>query len=126
MFSTSGSPGNLKNLVTLGNPNLKAETADNIDVLVERYLNPFGMISAGYFYKRLTDPIVTQTFTLTNFQPVSNRPPGNVVIRKYIVNTVIGDCVSALAARAPGTARRRGGTAEIDGRPVGQERLGLS
>ena len=75
-FTTSGSPGNLKNLVTLGNPNLKAETADNFDVLVEHYLNPFGMISAGYFYKRLTDPIVTQTFTLTNFQPVPNRPPG--------------------------------------------------
>jgi TonB-dependent receptor len=75
-FSTAGSPGNLKNLVTLGNPDLKAETADNFDVLVEHYLNPFGMISAGYFYKRLTDPIVTQTFILTNFQPTPNLPPG--------------------------------------------------
>jgi len=75
-FTTAGSPGNLKNLVTLGNPNLKPETADNFDVLVEHYLNPFGMISAGYFYKRLTDPIVTQTFTLTNFQPAPNIQPG--------------------------------------------------
>jgi TonB-dependent receptor len=75
-FSTAGSPGNLKNLLTLGNPNLKPETADNFDVLVEHYLNPFGMISAGYFYKRLTDPIVTQTFVLTNFQPAPNIQPG--------------------------------------------------
>jgi TonB-dependent receptor len=75
-FTTAGSPGNLKNLVTLGNPNLKPETADNFDVLVEHYLNPFGLISAGYFYKRLSDPIVTQTFTLTNFQPAPNIQPG--------------------------------------------------
>jgi TonB-dependent receptor len=44
--------------VSLGNPNLKAETADNVDILVEHYINPFGIISAGYFYKNLTDPIV--------------------------------------------------------------------
>jgi TonB-dependent receptor len=75
-FSTAGSPGNLKNLVTLGNPNLKPETGDNFDVLIEHYLNPFGMISGGFFYKRLTDPIVTQTFTLTNFSPAPNLPPG--------------------------------------------------
>jgi len=75
-FSTSGSPGNQKNLVTLGNPNLKAETGDNIDVLLEHYLNPFGLISVGYFYKNLTDPIVTQSFILTNFQPIPTEPPG--------------------------------------------------
>jgi len=76
-FTTNGSPGNLKNLVTLGNPNLKAETADNFDVLIEHYLNPFGMITAGYFYKRLTDPIVSQTFVLTNFQPSPTAPKGS-------------------------------------------------
>ena len=75
-FSTSGSPGNQKNLVTLGNPNLKAETGDNIDVLLEHYLNPFGLVSIGYFYKNLTDPIVTQSFILTNFQPIPTEPPG--------------------------------------------------
>jgi TonB-dependent receptor len=75
-FTTAGSPGNLKNLLTLGNPNLKAETADNFDVLAEHYMNSFGMISAGFFYKRLTDPIVTQTFVLQNFQPAPNIPPG--------------------------------------------------
>jgi TonB-dependent receptor len=49
-------------LVSLGNPNLKAETADNIDVLFEHYLNPFGIITAGYFYKNLTEPIISHTF----------------------------------------------------------------
>jgi len=49
-------------LVGLGNPNLRAETADNIDVLFEHYLNPFGIITAGYFYKNLTDPIITHQF----------------------------------------------------------------
>jgi TonB-dependent receptor len=67
-FTTTSSPGSTKNTATLGNPNLKAETADNFDVLVEHYLNPFGMIEAGYFYKRLTDPIVTTQF-LKDFQP---------------------------------------------------------
>jgi TonB-dependent receptor len=49
-------------LVGLGNPNLKPETADNFDVLFEHYLNPFGVITAGYFYKNLTEPIITHTF----------------------------------------------------------------
>lgn len=49
-------------LVSLGNPSLKPETADNIDVLFEHYLNPFGIITAGYFYKNLTEPIVPHTF----------------------------------------------------------------
>jgi len=48
--------------VSLGNPNLKAERADNFDLLIEHYLNPFGMIEVGYFYKNLTDPIVSQSF----------------------------------------------------------------
>jgi TonB-dependent receptor len=61
---------------SFGNANLKAETGDDLDVLFEHYLNPFGMISAGYFYKFLHDPIVTQTFQLTNYQPTGG-PLGN-------------------------------------------------
>ena len=72
-----GAPGLANNTVSLGNPNLKAETADNFDVLIEHYLNPFGMISAGYFYKYLTDPIVTNSFVLTNFSPAPGVPPGS-------------------------------------------------
>ncbi len=48
--------------VSLGNPNLKAEHANNYDVLFEQYFKPLGLFQAGYFYKDLTDPIIaTQT-----------------------------------------------------------------
>ena len=79
-FTTNGSPGSQKNTATLGNPGLKAETADNFDVLVEHYLNPFGIISAGYFYKRLTDPIVAESFVLQNFQPSPVAPVGTYTV----------------------------------------------
>ena len=83
-FTSTGSPGSLKNTATLGNPNLKAETASNFDVLVEHYLNPFGMISGGFFYKRLTDPIVTNTFVLDNFQPSPVAPVGTYTVTQPV------------------------------------------
>ncbi len=52
--------------VSIGNPSLKAETADNVDLLIQHYINPFGLIEAGYFYKNLTDPIVSQSFFVTS------------------------------------------------------------
>jgi TonB-dependent receptor len=61
---------------SLGNANLKAEIGDDVDVLFEHYLNPFGMISAGYFYKYLTNPIISTQFQLVNFQPPGG-PLGN-------------------------------------------------
>jgi len=67
------SPGSRNNTVSLGNPNLKAETADNVDVLIERTLKPFGQISAGVFYKNIVDPIVSQSFFKT-FQPALAAP----------------------------------------------------
>ncbi|HXT27066.1 MAG TPA: TonB-dependent receptor [Candidatus Eisenbacteria bacterium] len=79
-FTTGGNP----NTAALGNPSLKAETADNFDVLVEHYLNPFGMISGGFFYKRLTDPIVTRTFVLDNFQPSPIAPPGSYKVTQPV------------------------------------------
>jgi TonB-dependent receptor len=44
--------------VSLGNPNLKSETANNYDILYERYFNDLGEFRAGFFYKQLYDPIV--------------------------------------------------------------------
>jgi len=41
--------------VSLGNPALKAEHADNFDVLLEQYLAPLGLIQAGYFYFTATE-----------------------------------------------------------------------
>jgi len=60
--------------VSFGNPNLKAETANNYDLLVEHYLKPFGMIQGGFFYKQLYDPIVTQSELRENYTPVPGNP----------------------------------------------------
>jgi TonB-dependent receptor len=54
--------------VSIGNPNLKAEHANNYDVLYERNLSPLGLIQAGYFYKDLSDPIVTLQTLTNNYQ----------------------------------------------------------
>lgn len=43
--------------VTVGNPDLKPEHANNYDVLYERYLKPYGQMQAGFFYKALSQPI---------------------------------------------------------------------
>jgi TonB-dependent receptor len=59
----SGTPA----LVTVANPNLKAEHADNFDVLFERYLRSGGMFQAGFFYKYLTDPIVNGQSLVANY-----------------------------------------------------------
>ncbi len=50
------------NVVSLGNPNLKAEYSNNYDLLFERFLNPAGIFQAGFFYKQLSDPIVNGQF----------------------------------------------------------------
>ncbi len=41
----------------IGNPDLDVTTAWNLDLMWEMYLQPIGIISAGVFYKDLTDPI---------------------------------------------------------------------
>jgi TonB-dependent receptor len=52
------SPGGVRTTSSIGNPNLRAEHADNFDLLYEQSLNPVGLLQAGVFYKRLSDPIV--------------------------------------------------------------------
>jgi TonB-dependent receptor len=79
-FTTTGSPGSIKNTASLGNPDLKAERADNIDVLFEHYLHPFGVLSGGIFYKNLSDPIVSTTRVLENFQPSPIAPVGTYTV----------------------------------------------
>jgi TonB-dependent receptor len=79
-YTSTGSPGSLKNTASLGNPDLKAEIADNIDVLFERYLQPFGLVSGGFFDKNLSDPIVTSTRVLDNFQPTPIAPVGTYTV----------------------------------------------
>ncbi len=48
--------------VTAGNPNLRPEHAWNFDLMVEHFLPSVGVISAGVFYKRLTDVILVRDF----------------------------------------------------------------
>jgi TonB-dependent receptor len=54
----SVSPGGVRTLSSIGNPNLKAEHADNVDLLYEQNLKPVGLLQAGMFYKHLSDPII--------------------------------------------------------------------
>lgn len=43
--------------VDIGNTNLKATYSHNFDLMAEYYIEPLGLISAGLFYKDLSDPI---------------------------------------------------------------------
>lgn len=54
--------------VSIGNPNLKAEYANNYDILYERSFNNSGLLQAGYFYKDLSNPIVTLQTLTNNYQ----------------------------------------------------------
>jgi TonB-dependent receptor len=72
---------------SFGNPNLKAETANNYDILIEHYLKPFGLIQGGFFYKQLYDPIVTQSELRQNYTPVpgdSHYPLGEWLVSQPV------------------------------------------
>ncbi len=70
---------------SIGNPSLTAEHANNYDVLYERNLTPLGLIQAGYFYKDLSDPIVTRQFYSTTIS-FPTLPPGTNVLVSQPVN----------------------------------------
>jgi TonB-dependent receptor len=65
----TGGNGAYKNTVAFGNPNLKAETGDDIDVLYEHYFKTFGVLSGGYFFKHLASPPVSTQQVLNNYLP---------------------------------------------------------
>lgn len=52
--------------VALGNPNLKPEHANNYDLLYERYLNPAGILQAGFFAKQLSGTLISTSYTATS------------------------------------------------------------
>ena len=70
-------------VVTISNPNLKAEHADNYDVLFEQYLKSGGMFQAGFFYKNLTDPIVNGQYIATTWPGV---PAGTNTLVSQVQN----------------------------------------
>lgn len=67
-WTVSGNGAN-RYSVNFGNANLKAETGDDVDVLYDHYLKTFGVVSVGYFYKSLQNPIVSSTYQLVSYLP---------------------------------------------------------
>ena len=62
-FQSAPSGGSARSTYSLGNPNLKSEYADNIDLLYENALPRAGLLQAGFFYKNFSNPIVaTSTY----------------------------------------------------------------
>jgi TonB-dependent receptor len=51
-----------------GNPQLKPEHANNYDLLYERYLNPTGIVRAGFFFKQIDDTLISTSYTATSGQ----------------------------------------------------------
>jgi len=60
--------------VIIGNPALRPEHAHNYDALYERYMTPIGLVRAGFFYKSLSDPIVTLLSGPLNNPPACPQP----------------------------------------------------
>ncbi|HEV2322839.1 MAG TPA: TonB-dependent receptor [Terracidiphilus sp.] len=81
-----GGNGAYKFTVQFGNPNLKAETGDDIDVLYEHYFKTFGVLSGGYFYKHLSLPPVSTQKILNNYLPpgASSSDQGTYLATYYI------------------------------------------
>jgi TonB-dependent receptor len=51
--------GNNPVVADIGSPNELPTHANNYDLLLEQELKPFGLIQTGFFYKQMTNPIVT-------------------------------------------------------------------
>lgn len=68
-ITPGGANGTYKYAATLDNPNLLAETGDDLDVLYDHYFSTFGVFSAGYFYKYLHNPIVDQISVCASCTP---------------------------------------------------------
>ncbi len=74
-LADTGSTLGSNEILTLGNTKLKAEYADNFDILYERYFKPVGMFQAGYFYKLISDPIIQTIIPATNVPPIFRQLP---------------------------------------------------
>ena len=58
--------GNTSEVVaSIGDPTELPTHANNYDVLLEQELKPFGLIQTGFFYKQMTNPIVTANVPCT-------------------------------------------------------------
>jgi TonB-dependent receptor len=75
-----------RNEIDVGNPDLKPTKATSYDLLFEHFLGSVGLVSAGVFYKDLTDPIYPGSVTIIHggiydgyfkVQPI-NGPKANI------------------------------------------------
>ncbi len=67
---TNGNGNSARNAVSQGNPNLKTEYADDIDVLYENNLRSNGLLQAGFFYKFINDPLLAVQTRLGSNDPL--------------------------------------------------------
>jgi TonB-dependent receptor len=89
-FEETSSPGVYAGGIEEGNPDLKPYEASNLDVSAEYYLDTGGLLSAGYFYKRIDNPIFVfqdeqrdvdfegRFFEELNFEQVRNADAGTI------------------------------------------------
>lgn len=82
--------------VSIGNPSLRPEHANNYDLLYENYLHPLGMIQAGFFVKQLTAPqiqTVISGLVNTSSLPAGSIPPAEL----QAIETYPGDSITMFA-----------------------------
>jgi TonB-dependent receptor len=72
--------GNNPVVADVGSPTELPTHANNYDLLLEQELKPFGLIQTGFFYKQLTNPIVTANFPCTGtcLAAVPGTPAGSL------------------------------------------------
>ena len=70
--------------VDAGNPHLKPTTANNYDILVEKYLKPLGLIQGGFFYKQLYNPIYSNRLNITQ-EFINNNPQFSSFLGDFLV-----------------------------------------
>lgn len=61
------------NIATIGNANLKPNSAFNTDLMIEHYFGNVGIVSAGIFHKKLDDFIYRKVIFNTNY-PLTGTP----------------------------------------------------
>ncbi|WP_232848703.1 TonB-dependent receptor [Bowmanella yangjiangensis] len=52
----------IENELRSGNPELDPTYSNNLDLMYEYYFGDTGILSAGYFYKQIIDPVFSQTY----------------------------------------------------------------
>ena len=75
--------------VSVGNPTLRPEHANNYDLLYEKYLQPLGMIQGGVFFKQLTAPQFE--FATPLGVSIASLPAGSLPIASSLLSAIETD-----------------------------------